>query len=242
MFERRRFLIAITLLLCASPLALSEPANPPQEREEQTVTLPLSEDFTISLDKLLEFSSHVLGIPILIAESQTSDILYRFTSKVEIPRSKFQGYFERLLLDKEFLYSKTGEGAAAIHRVESLAVLKSRLQVPNAKAIHLEEIDDYADRGILISTVIPLKHIESRVTMTSLNPYFPNQLLESIRPVENSNALIIRALAPKAHAIVKMLAKMDVASDFHVKRYSDEMMELVDRIEKLEKKVASIKK
>jgi hypothetical protein len=67
-------------------------------------------------------------------------------------------------------------------------------------------------------------------------------MLESIRPVENSNALIIRAVAPKAHAIVKMLAEMDVPSDFHVKRYSSEMVELMERIEALEKKVASIKK
>jgi len=242
MFKWRKILIPVALLFCTSPMLLSGPASPPQDSVEQTVTLPLSDDFTLSLTKLLEFSSRTLDIPLLFEESLTSDILYQFTSKVEIPKAKYQGFFERLLLEKEFLYIMTGEGTAAIHSVESMSMLKARLQVPYAKAIRRDEVDDYADRGILISTVIPLRYIDARVTMTSLNPYFPNQSLESIRPVEKSNALIIRALSPKVHAVSKMIAEMDVDSDFKVKRYSEEMVEMVERIEALEEKLASIEK
>jgi len=141
---------------------------------------------------------------------------------------------------------KTGEGASAIFQIVKITPGResrnSFLAINSSIFVNPEEVKDYADRGILITTHVPLKHIDARETLTSLNPFFTNQAMGSVRTVQKSNGLIITSFATKVHTMVKLIKIMDNdAGDYLLPIYTMNT-ELKERVAALEKKVAELEK
>lgn len=221
-------------------------ASPQAQPAEEEVTLPLDENDFITMDRLLEFASETLGISLLYDEEETMPQIYMFTGQVRVPRSKFLGYFERLLLEKNFILLSTGEGQSAMHRVYHYHPSGGRMQPVQykAKVVALADLQEYADRGCLITFSIPLKHLDSRSTLQSLNPYFiasGNQVLQSIRCVENANSLIITTFGQKACQLYRLIQEMDAIATEEMKFKSEWLKQLEARIAVLEDKVKKLK-
>jgi len=234
------FLSTVMLAFCLWPAPLPgfvSTCTAAPEGGQETIALPLDDKNVIFLERFIEFAGESLGFSILFHRSEVADHIFEFTSGLKIPRSKFQGFFERSLVTRGFLYVKNGDGPAAIHRVIRIPTGNTRQPLSTtslAIIVDINEIDAYADRGILISVFVPLKYVESRQMITSLNPYFPNQGFESIRPIENSNGLLITTVANKAHSIVKLIRKTDIGNEpYH--NISKVVKSLEQRIESLEK-------
>jgi type II secretory pathway component GspD/PulD (secretin) len=241
------FILVISPILLAGALAGEEPPPPPPPvAANDLVGLPLKADFTLNLTELLTFASKTLDITILFDAHVTDDIIYQFTGPVKVAAEKFQGFFERLLLQKQFIFAGTGDDQAAIYAVLDTTQSRgmSMIQAAShaAETITMADLPAYADRGILINIAVPLKHIHARETMTSLNTYFQNQVIERVRPVDLGNALIITAPAVKVCRIVELIHQMDRPPVEPAKTVQDRIQGLEKKVEALEKEIAALKK
>jgi type II secretory pathway component GspD/PulD (secretin) len=235
--------IALALFMDTGSFCAALPQDDLQ-KIEPSLNLPLDESHAISMSKLINFASEVLGFSLLYTDAEIMDHQFRFTAHVEMPRAKFQGFFERLLLSHGFIYFKFGEGVSALHTIERLSnrqredsLLYLRSAIP---MVPLDRIADYGDRGILISTFVPLKFIDSRNLMTSLTPWFPNQSTESVRPVENVNGLIITSYASKINFIAKLIQIMDRDGTEMAGSLNQKIAELERKVQVLEKRIGQL--
>jgi len=244
--------LTATAIFASQPLFAAEfdgAEKVPLKGESELITLPSNEDFSMPLNSFIQFSSRTLDIPIVYNPHETNDIKIQFSSEVRVQRSEFLGYFERLLLDMGFIHLISGKGNAEVHKVMNMTGLAR----PNgalafqssALVLPLGMLDAYAQRGIIITTTIPLKHLRARDCMTSLMVYFQNSSqFESIRPLESTNSLMITGLAIKVSKIYELIKLSDIASsgDSALSPSIMASQDLMSRIEKLEKKVAALEK
>jgi len=231
------------LLLPDSTPTCPEPAAPVAASD--TVALPLDEAKSIDLTTLLEFASETLNYPLLYSGEAMANIRYKFTSPVQVPREDFQGFFERLLLGKGFAYLQCGSGASVMHRVIDLRnAARDPLLMVSSIEVPPEKLDSFRNRGILITIHVPLKNISSRNLLSSLTPFFmqSHANLESMRNVDDSNAVIITSFAYKACAIEALIRRMDDSAAGAREGVVNELMKSKSRIASLEKRVAALEK
>ncbi len=216
-------------------------AVPFDDGAEQTVTLPLIEGKYLPMEELIRFAGRTLGISILYNNGQVEQHQYCFSEAVEIPLSEFQGFFERLLLDKDFVYTEDGHGPATLHRVVSMHPSRTGSLVNAARVVPFDELDSYRNRGILVTTCIPLENISCRALVSSMSTFFMKRQpsAETFRTVDESNALIITSFGFKAAALAGFIKEIDGAAG------GSGGYETIARIEKrlaaLEDKITALK-
>ncbi|MBU0755841.1 MAG: hypothetical protein KJ645_11920 [Planctomycetes bacterium] len=241
-------LVTITVLftlLIQLPLVLAGEPNPAPSGEATDLVLPLDENHCLTLERLVIFAGDHLKISLLVDPTETEGCVYQFTSEVKVPGNAFQGYFERMLLEKGFLYIQTGEGPDALHRIVRIGMNSPGFDIRlgcAGKVIPLEELDQYMERGLLITVVVPLKNALARETMTSLNFYFQKQLIESIRPVERTNTLILTGPAPKIYYVVQLIREMDAKVEPCAQDHQQTATDLVEQVRGLEKRIQTVEK
>ena len=217
----------------------------PKPQEAEFIFLPLVEENSLPMTRLLEFAGQTLGISFLYVESEVIDRAYQFTGPIQVPRSKFQGFFERLLLDKHFILISTGEGESAIHKVIMLPAASGTRQAVHlkTKVVDLSELPDYADRAILVTVNIPLTSVDARNALQSLNPYFitsGSHQMESIRCVENANSLIITTYGQKAYQLGQLIQMMDTEAREEMKFKNEWLKQIETRVAALEDKIKKL--
>lgn len=213
-----------------------------QNTAEDLVILPLDQANTLMMADLIRFAGNVLDIPIHFDAELVENIGFSFTGKVVMPHAEFQGFFERLLISKDFVYLETGAGSAGAHRVDHIS--RSRTTgIEATKFVTLEELPAYADRGILVTTFIPLKNLTARDCISCLVGMIASSganNLEYIRPMETSNSIVITTFAFKLHHIAELVTKMDETAGPAVTRTSQRFHALETRIATLEAKIEAL--
>jgi hypothetical protein len=234
--------VLLTLCPASAPLEAPPEAPPWQNTTEDLVILPLDQANAIMMAALIKFAGDVLDIPINFDAELVENVGFSFTGKVVMPHAKFQGFFERLLISKEFVYMETGSGSSGSHRVVHLGRARTT-GIEAAKFVSLDELPTYADRGILVTTFIPLKNLTARDCLSSLTGLLASggsSNLEYIRPIETGNSLVISTFAFKLNQIAELVTRMDEAAGPLVTRTSQRFHDLETRIAALEAKVAAL--
>lgn len=237
-------LLAVLLTLCpaSAPLEAPPEAPPVQNTTEDLVILPLDQANTIMMADLIEFAGDVLDVPINFDAELVENIGFWFTGKVVMPHAEFQGFFERLLISKDFFYMKTGAGTYGSHRIVHISRNRT-YGMEGTKFVSLEELPAYADRGILLTTFIPLKNLTARDCISCLTGLIASggaNQMEYIRPVEGGNCLVITTFAFKLNHIAELVIRMDEAAGPAVTRTRQRFQDLEQRIATLEAKVAAL--
>jgi hypothetical protein len=239
---RNAALLLCILTICAG--AVESPVPAPGDEPVELITLPLDGANKLPLPVLLEFASKTLGFPILFNAADAEGCVFDFTAPVSLPRSEFQNFFERLLLEKGFLYVENGEGKSAMHRVVLLKRGMGQLTTASAKCVLLEDLKAYSTRGILVTFCVPLKHVMARESFQMLSNMI-NQggpSAESIRAVDNANVLVITTFGHKAWQMASLLKILDREPDNDFAMTSRQTKTLLSRIASLEKRLAALEK
>lgn len=243
----RKTLLSLAVLSFCFCLALffdTQPTNASPQSQDEFISLPVDESNVMSMTRLLDFAARTLKITILYDEADTSQKIFQFTGKVRVPRSQFPGYFERLILEKNFLFLVSGEGDSAVYRVVYL--MNRGMGNPwhmKGRVVPLENLADYADRGLLVTVTIPLKYVDARNTLQSLNPYFMTQgpvQVESIRSVENANSLIITTFGQKAYQLYRLLQRLDHVAENEVEQWNVKLRKLQAKYDELEVRIKKL--
>ena len=231
-------------IACPLLIAASLPAEPPAPQVEASdkVSLPLDEKNTITLVDLIRFGSKTLDTVFTFDEPMVKDQSFQFSGPVSMPAERFRGFLERILLDHEYLVypSGGGMGPGDYWRIIKLSPANSRaFRTLKPIYIELDALKGYEDRGLLLATTVPLKHLDARTTLQSLNPHFmQNASIESLRSVDTTNSLILVTTAPKLCWMVRMIRTMDKGDEEYTGPIMKRLKMLEERIRRLEEQVA----
>lgn len=238
--------IIVALIFTIQPLWAAEPDEAekvPLKGSGSYITLPLSSDLSISLTSFIEVAGKQLGFPIAYPPISTNDHTLTFTAEVKIPSDGFLGFFERLLLDHGFLHLVSGKGDSEIHQVvsveQTIRAQQTHIFQSSAILVPYDKLNEYARRGTLITTSVPLEHIRARECMTTIQIYFQSHFsnyIEWVRPLESANRLIISGPASKVCKVCDLIKLSDVPVDPNVDT------DLKSRVKQLEAKVDALMK
>jgi general secretion pathway protein D len=214
------FALLAAFLVLTPNLSGQDPAQDAYEfdTDEEAYYIQFNEGEGTPLKDLIILCQDVTMYPIQFQEAEVEDQRIYIIGKQKIKKSRkgFFEYFQSVLISYEFIcapYGPEDDPFFITIRRMTPAARQGGMDLFRAQApvVEMNEIAKYKDNpGMLITTTIQLKYIAARETMTSLNFYFQNQQLESIRPVENSNSLILTGFANKIYYITKLLKLMDV--------------------------------
>jgi general secretion pathway protein D len=188
----------------------------------QDITV-LGDDYSLQFDeqegeKLEDFinlAQKLLGRPIRYVPEQVGNVTIRIIGPQKIRQDRFYQYFQAILKAYGFLIIEYGPDGASFLSVQQLSPAGGGRGSPGAGAIAsqapvvaLEDLDKYEnDPATLITTSIPLKYVNARDQLTTLNNMFDNQI-EQVRAVENANQLVITGFGTHvwgAHQLIKLI-------------------------------------
>jgi len=214
------FFLKLSVLFIAFliPSNLFAQANYEFEIGDDYYLIQFNESEGTPLKDLIVLCQDITGYAIQFQDVEVEDVQIFIIGKQKIrknPKGFFE-YFQSVLVSYGFICAPYGPEDEPFFitirkMTPSAAGRGTDLFKAQAPVISLDRVAEFKDNpGRLITTTVQLKYIDSRETITSLNPYFTNQQLESVRPVQNSNSVIITGFANKVYYITKLLDLMDV--------------------------------
>jgi len=212
--------LSLLSLLCIALMVANLGA---QEHYEITVDenyyyLQFDETNGVPIEEIIDLCKEITGYAIKYNKQEVKDqvILILGVQRVGRESKSFFEYFQSVMVSYDFICSAYGpEESPYFITVQKLTQAGQRTGLAQSQApvIARERLDEYKDNpGMLITTTIPLRYISARDMITSLNTMISQgaMSLESIRPVENANSLVITSFATKVWGIAKLIELMDV--------------------------------
>lgn len=233
--KRILFLLFTPLLFSALPLLgqekeipakEEEPGKPPvqeeeakgKEAEQEFVEISIADDKGgaggqggMTIGSFIRLVSEKTGINFLISsQARTrlkSDSLV-LTRPAEVPKEDFFPWVQNVLRAHEFAVIPIGPKSSEIMLVEDTRGQKRTFLKTSAIFVPLEELENYADQALLISTTIPIKYMDINRAQTQLRSLV-DQTLGGLYTVSGVNAIIVTEYGPTVWATYQLLKAMD---------------------------------
>ncbi len=156
------------------------------------------------------------------------DVTLRFIGRKELDPEQFWPYFQAVLKAHDFLvvpYGNIGApnrpqegpdtGFFAIRRASTGAAgAKPGYVRTQAPVVSVEQLEAFKyDPGIVLTTSFTLKYVNVQDAMNMLQTYFMDPMLESVRAVGNSNALVVTGFAQTLYGIKQLITLIDTKPD-----------------------------
>lgn len=202
-------------LLC---LLLTLAAAPARAQDIQvsgdTYVLQFDEVEGEKLADFIHLAKSLLGRPIKYIPQEVADTRIWIVGPQTVPRTKFFEYFQAVLKSYDFIVTeygpRDGNFLAITKVVPGGGGRGASLFKTQAPVVDYRDLDQYRDNpATLITTSIPLQHLEARNAMSALSSYFDN-FIETIRNVENANNLIVTGFGTTVWGVYQLLQLMDV--------------------------------
>ncbi len=168
------------------------------------------------LDDFINLAQKLLGRPIRYVPQETGDVTIRIIGPQKIQQARFYQYFQAVLKAYGFLIAEYGPDGANFLSVTKITPggagrAGSGVAIASqAPVVALEDLDTYEnDPATLITTSIPLKYVNARDQLTTLNNMFDNQI-EQVRAVENANQLVITGFGTHVWGANQLLKLIDL--------------------------------
>jgi general secretion pathway protein D len=176
------------------------------------------------LDDFIKYCQIQTGIQLHYNGLDTKDTKLRFIGKKRIPAKEFWSYFQAVLKSQDFVMVPYGNIAAPGRELEGpdtgfFAIRKSSGSASNARPGYIKtqapvvspsELDQFKyDPGIVLTTSFPLKYVNAQEATNTLNAYFTDPQLESVRAVTNSNTLVMTGFAQTLAQMQRLIELLD---------------------------------
>ncbi|MFO0983751.1 MAG: hypothetical protein U1E76_18805 [Planctomycetota bacterium] len=213
---------------------------------EDTITIPLTPE-GLSIGDLIKQASQVLGYTICLDPGEFQNDRLIATGQQVVPRGEYITLLHNILRSRDLVLITLGQGASAQHLVRKIGggsgkpgMLKSLAPVVSAEDL----LSGKPLGSALVTTQVSLKYVDARETATSLTGYFADQLVESVRNIENTNSLLMTGFATTLRGILQLIQMVDhaPAGDLPARSTGSEprLKEHDERIAKLERTVKEL--
>ncbi len=167
----------------------------------------------LELTALVTMARDVTGEPFFFDERELKDVRVRFTGKMVVPKAKFMAFFDFCAHSADFVPLETMEAGTRVHLLRKLGGQGGRGQTALktlARIVELAELQQLADRWLLVTTTYSCKNLPARELVTTLQLYFADSATEAIRNVEGTDTIIMTGFAANLASLVKMCDRLDV--------------------------------
>lgn len=226
--RRRKLAVEPRNLLAAWVLALAAPGVAHAQNvvaEGDDFIIQFDEVDGTPLDDFIKYCQIVTNVQLHYNGADTRDIKLKFIGKKRIAQSEFWSYFQAVLKSQDFLCVPYGNIAAPGRELEGpdtgfFAIRKSsgggggstrpgyiKTQAP---VVSPAELDRFKyDPGIVLTTSFPLRFVSAQEATNTLNAYFTDPQLESVRAITNSNTLVMTGFAQTLAQMQRLIELLD---------------------------------
>lgn len=230
-----KWLLALGL---SAPLAFSAP-NPAAAPDDVLEFTAGGEGLAIR--ELIEAATEVTGEPFFYDVKDLEKVAVRFTGTVKVPRAEFLSFFDRCLRDADFVHLESKAAIGTTHTIRRLGQQARGSQQLKAMArfVTPEELATLSGRpATLVTTVYTCRTAPAREMVTTMNLYFADGAVETIRNIEGTNSIVMTGFAQSLGQHVSLMRQIEASMGEDVALASQR--ELQKRIEKLEADVARL--
>lgn len=168
----------------------------------------------LTLEEFIVQGSELLGRVVTWkteAETLLESTRMRFSAPVRVEPEGFRDFFETTLLQQyDFVTIPPPGEKEGVYTVTYIKGGDRPFLKQRALMVPLGELPLYRGRGILVTTTIPLSHVDAQRLVTNLRNYFPDPQLESISTMGNSNSFLITGFAPTVARFCELIQSLDV--------------------------------
>jgi general secretion pathway protein D len=189
-----------------------------EEANAWVITLDQSTE-GVSLEQLIGMAQRITGRS-FTWKTESEQLLrstrVRLLGSKRIPKDpdRFYAFFQTLMRIYDFVCVEVGARPLEIIVITYLKGSDRPILKQSATYVLPDEVESFADKpGALITALIPLQNLDAQRAVTNLRTYFPDQQLESINTVGNSNSLLITGFGPTVASFAKLLALIDVPAE-----------------------------
>lgn len=175
------------------------------------------------LDDFIKYCQIQTGIQLHYNTADTRETKLKFIGKKKIAQREFWSYFQAVLKSQEFLCVPYGNIAApgrelegpdtgffAIRRSTGSGNTRAGYVKTQAPVVSPAELDRFKyDPGIVLTTSFPLRFVSAQEATNTLNAYFSDPQLESVRALTNSNTLVMTGFAQTLAQMQRLIELVD---------------------------------
>lgn len=226
-----------SLVVALSLIAQSASATPLVTRDERSFTITFDPAGTPLLD-FVKAVSRALEWPLQYQlDELQEDRLFASEPQI-VPREHLADYVHNILRSHDLIITTVGEGPSAMRSLVRISKSKPGMLKSLAPYVSSEDLLAMKPSSApLVTTQIVLRHTSARELATSLTGYFADQMVESVRNVEDANGLVITGWTSTVRNIVKMAAMIDEMASAGTKELH---APLKQQLTDLEKRIASL--
>ena len=228
---------AVTVLALFALLAApSATAQNIEFDDDGNILIQFDEIDGTPLDDFIKLCEIQTGKQLNYNDNDTKDVRMRFIGKKILPRDQFWSYFQAVLKAYDFVVVPYGNiqapgrpedgpdtGFFAIRRSAGNAVggTKPGYIKSQAPVVSPQQLEAFKyDPGIVLTTSFTLKYVNVQEATNMLQTYFTDPMLESVRAVTNSNALVATGFAQTLYGIKRLLELIDTKPDEYTPRFA----------------------
>lgn len=258
---RTLFCIPVLLLaIAAGPTSAIQDPSVEHPSEHAASVIVANNEIIISpgaplgeiIDKLAPLTGRSVYMPKEVASKITS-IRINLSSPLRAPRNTAEDLLDSLLFSNEFVFVPPNKAEGSHWRLCDLKG-PDRMNIrTQAVFIEVNDVERNSTKPRLFCVVVPLEHANAREISASLRPFFPDNQLETVANIGNSNCLLIYGFGPTVAMLVRLVRKVDSESAESATAaaerkaaeklaYEKSIQGLEDRIVALEKEMANVKK
>ena len=174
----------------------------------QTVELDVQET---KLWDFLEAAQPLLAVPVNYEPGEVANVRITQAGLMRVPLASFRDAFDAVLRRYDFITWDDISGGTTVIMVSKVTAGGGRPKLAfTPRLVTMQELEaGPSPRLALYTASIPLQHIDARDTLNVLMPVLDTSL-ESARPVDGANALLITATREHLLAARDMLAAVDL--------------------------------
>ncbi|MFG0317863.1 MAG: secretin N-terminal domain-containing protein [Planctomycetota bacterium JB042] len=230
-----RAIFAALTVLASTSFAPTAHAQEVDFDENDNILIQFDEIDGTLLEDFIKLCEIQTGKQLNYSEVDTKDVRLRFIGRKVLPRDQFWPYFQAVLKAYDFVivpYGNIGApgrpaegpdtGFFAIRRSNSSGGgTKPGYIKSQAPVVSPDQLEAFKyDPGIVLTTSFTLKYVNVQEATNMLQTYFTDPMLESIRAVTNSNALVATGFAQTLYGIKRLLELIDTKPDEFTPRFA----------------------
>jgi general secretion pathway protein D len=168
------------------------------------------------LEDFIDLAQKLLGRPIRYDPGEIANTKIQIIGPQSVEKARFYQYFQAVLKAYDFLIIEYGPEGANFLSVQKITAggrqgggaggtIKSQ-----APVVAIEDLHKYEDDpATLITTSIPLKYVNARDQLNTVQPMFDTSI-EIVRPVDNANQLVITGFGSHLWGAWQLIQLIDV--------------------------------
>ncbi|MBI3819729.1 MAG: hypothetical protein HY286_13620 [Planctomycetes bacterium] len=235
-----KFILPAALLAAASlgfaKISIPQAQNAPSVRIEDGKVVIES---GANLKDIVTVIAHELKRPVAFDRNEDARLqseTLTITEPVRVPAASAGELLESILYQHHFiLLPPVADGMPS-----NLVDLRgpNRIEIrERAKMVDVGKIGEYANRYIMIATLVPVEYQNAREISASLRPFYPDNQLETVTNIGNASALLVIGFGPTVNAVAQLIKTVDSADA--PKESSDS---IGVRLDALDKRMEAIQK